>query len=147
MSCRFRMHIGKCFLAMSSIISAVTASPDSSAEVYSEGTPATNPCERCSRMGRIRPSSSKRGSAFAVSYPQMSTAQRTAARTHLQLRLEVCLERLVHHAGLLPGRDIRHPVLQEHAPPLDEVRHARPGHLQRRVSAPHTRARPGPPTL
>lgn len=50
-------------------MSAVSCSPFESVEPvdHSDETPARNPCERLSKMGTIRVSSSSLGNAFAVS--------------------------------------------------------------------------------
>lgn len=61
------MQSGQCFLAISSIMSAVMASPFSGALEYSEETPARNPLARWSRIG-VRRSSSRRGKALAAAY-------------------------------------------------------------------------------
>ncbi len=69
LSCRWRMHIGKCFRAIPSIMSAVTSSPTASdAEAHSDEMPAKKPCERLSSRGTIRVSSSSRGRCLSVNY-------------------------------------------------------------------------------
>ena len=55
------MHMGKCFLASPSTISALISSPvpDPDALAHSDAIPAKNPCDRLLRMGTRRVSSSK----------------------------------------------------------------------------------------
>lgn len=72
-SCNVRMHIGKCFFASPSTMSALISSVLVPTPVaHSEEIPAKKPFDRFSRMGIIRVSSSKRGSSLDVSYKSTS---------------------------------------------------------------------------
>jgi len=65
-SCKFRIHIGKCFLARSSIMSARISSPVAEGFAHSDGTPVRNPWDRLFNIGINLVSSSMRGSILAV---------------------------------------------------------------------------------
>ena len=73
-SCRLRIHNGKCFLAISSIISAWISSPDDVELDHSEGIPPRK-CDKLSNIGTNLVSSSMRGSIFAMCYT-VSLAER-----------------------------------------------------------------------
>ena len=60
------MHMGKCWRASSSTISARIPSPAFSLVLHSEPIPAIKLCDRLARIGSSRVSSSIRGSALAV---------------------------------------------------------------------------------
>ena len=64
------MHMGKCFPASPSTISALISSPvpGPDALVHSDEIPAKNPRDKLLRMGTRRVSSSRRGSSRAVIY-------------------------------------------------------------------------------
>lgn len=67
------MHMGKCFSAMSSTMSAVTSPLLWFEGSYiSDDTPAINPFDRFSKMGNRRVSSSNRGKALAVTSESLS---------------------------------------------------------------------------
>jgi hypothetical protein len=81
------MHIGKCFCASSSTISALIPSPVLSLAPHSDPIPAIKPCDRLSRIGSSLVSSSIRGRAFAVIYgDSVSIAQHTDRNTTSRAR-------------------------------------------------------------
>lgn len=126
------MHIGKCWRASSSTISARIPSPAFSLVLHSEPIPATKPCERLARIGSSRVSSSIRGSAFAVIYCPFGSAphltlhvcDRTAH--YLQSTLQAGLELLEDNARLLPAGNVSPAISEEHPPLLDKIGNASP---------------------
>jgi hypothetical protein len=78
------MHIGKCFLDSPSTMSAVISSPlaEDVADNHSDETPARKPCERLSRRGTIRVSSSNRDKCFKVTYQKTQLAKLFLWREH-----------------------------------------------------------------
>src|SRR5579863_2739828 len=128
------MHIGKCWRASSSTISARTPSPAFSLVLHSEPIPAIKPCDRLSRIGSSRVSSSIRGSAFAVIYCPFSPTHVHCVGVcgtvdYLQCPLQPSLELLEDDARLLPAGNICPAISEKHPPLLDEVWNASPLNL------------------
>lgn len=128
------MHIGKCWRASSSTISARIPSPAFSLVLHSEPIPATKPCERLARIGSSRVSSSIRGSAFAVIYCPSGSASYLTLRVcdatewcpYLQSTLQASLELLEHNARLLPAGNVSPAISEKNPPLLDKVGNASP---------------------
>src|SRR6267142_2592661 len=111
------MHIGKCWRASSSTISARIPSPAFSPVLHSEPIPAIKPCDRLARIGSSRVSSSIRGSAFAVIYYAFSSAHvhrlYVCGSVHyLQSPLQPGLELLEDNARLLPAGNVGPAILR-----------------------------------
>lgn len=136
-SCRWRIHNGQCFAAISSIISAVTvpSSPRPSAEVYSEEAliPDKKPRPKWSRTGISLVSSSSLGKAFAVSCRDIGEDNRdkqSGRKLYLKSCFQLCLELLIYYASLFFRRDISPTIFEVYTSLLHKIRHPGPSNLR-----------------
>lgn len=94
LSCKLRIHIGKCFLASMSIDSAeiLRSELKEAGSKASDERPARNDRDRCDSTGSSRLSSSRRGSALAVNCKASVKNQRSRA-PHVPLKLAAAARR------------------------------------------------------